>query len=371
MPAFGSVTFPVRNHPDYPIDVNRPDGFMTEPSSMGELWWLGMHEWWTASLPPGLTRGTSLLVNPLVRMPWVITTADGGQLRPGDQGYPVWLTDPMLLNGSTGGPNSGTFAMLDRSDRFSTFARWITSALWTGVGILAFTPDSTGQPRAGTVQVVASHRLYRGSDGWALATNGGGLEPVDEDGMVAGQRLVTIRHSLPGGVLGWHRGLLRMSERQQAYAANVYDVSVPSGVLSTDQPLNQAQADQARTEFTTRQATRSVAVLGNGTKYTQVVASPVDTELVAMSRLSNEQLAHALELPAWYLDAAQSSMTYTNAQDWRRDLVDGPLASWAARLEETVSALMPWGWRMSVDFTAYTTAAVTANPTQPAQEAAA
>lgn len=357
MPAFGSILEPVRTRPENPWNINSPDGFMTDPP--GALWWWGMYDDWVASLPPGLTRGTSLLVNPLVRMPWIITTSEGDTLAPGDDGYPVWLTDPQLLNGSTGGPNGGTFDMLDRSDRFSVFARWITSALWTGVGLMAYTPDSAGQPRAGTVQILASHRLFRGPDGWALQLSDGSLEPVDDRAMVAGQRLVTIRHSLPGGVLGWHRGLLRMTEAQQSYASTVYDTGVPSGVLSTDQPLTQPQADQARAEWHTRQASRTIAVLGNGARYQQVVASPVDTELVAMSRLSNEQLAHALELPAWYLDAAQSSMTYTNAQDWRRDLVDGPLASWAARLEETVSALFPWGWRLSVDFTAYTNVTVT------------
>lgn len=361
MPAFGTTLAPVRNHPDHPMNINNPDGFMTDPP--GDLWWLGMHDWWESSLPPALTRGTSLLVNPLVRMPWIVTTAQGQQLRSGDPGFPLWLRDPQLLNGSSGGSNSGVFPMLDRSDRFSLWARWVTSALWTGVGLLSFTPDSAGQPLAGTIQVLASSRLYRGPEGWALAMTDGGLEPVDDAGIVLGQRLVVIRHSLAGGVLGWHRDLLRLTKAQQGYASNVYATGVPSGVLTTDAPLSQAQANAARTEWATRQATRSIAVLGNGARYQQVVASPVDTELVAMTRLSNEALAHALELPAWYLDAAQSSMTYSNAQDWRRDLVDGPLASWAARLEETLSAVMPWGWRLSVDFTAYTTAAATTDPT--------
>lgn len=366
MPAFGTTLEPVRTKPGYPINVNSPDGFMTDPP--GDLWYWGLYDSWTASLPPALTRATALLVNPLIRMPWVLTTPDGQELRPGDQDYPTWLVDPQLLNGSTGGPQRGVFPMLDRSDRFSTFSRWITAALWVGVGLMAYSPDSNGQPLAGTVQILSSHRLFRGSDGtWAFQLADGSLEPVDERGMVAGQRLVTIRHSLPGGVLGWHRDLLRMTGKLQQYATDTFDSGVPSGVLSTDAPINQKQADGARTEWETRQQRRSVAVLGNGVRYQQITMSPLDSELVAMSRLSNEQIAHACELPGWYLDAAQSSMTYSNAQDWRRDLVDGPLASWAARLEETVSALFPWGWRMSVDFSAYTTA-VTPIPTQ-AQEA--
>lgn len=359
MTAFGTMTQPVRTVPPARININAPDGFMTDPP--GAHWYWGLYDSWTTQLPPALTRGTSLLVNPLVRMPWVVTTSDGTQLRPTDLGYPVWLRDPQMLNGSTGGPSRGTFAMLDRADRFSVFARWITSALWVGVGVMAFSPDSAGQPRAGSVQILAASRLYRSAtEGWALAMADGSVQPIDDDGMVAGQRIVVIRHSLPGGVLGWHRSLLQMTERMGKYAANTYDSAVPSGVLSTDQALNQEQADQARTEWTTRQTARSVAVLGNGTRYQQVVASPVDVELVAMSRLSNENWAHALELPAFMLDAAQSGgYVYQNSQEVRQDMVDGPLASWAARLEETVSALMPWGWRMSVDFTEYRTVTTT------------
>ena len=48
------------------------------------------------------------------------------------------------------------------------------------------------------------------------------------------------------------------------------------------------------------------------------------------------------------------SMTYANINDARRDFVDGTLASWAARVEESISALLPWGQSMRIDFTEYT-----------------
>ena len=49
-------------------------------------------------------------------------------------------------------------------------------------------------------------------------------------------------------------------------------------------------------------------------------------------------------------------MTYANISEKRQDRVDGPLSSWSARIEETISALMPWGTVMRIDFTEYTTA---------------
>ena len=82
--------------------------------------------------------------------------------------------------------------------------------------------------------------------------------------------------------------------------------------------------------------------------------TPVDAELVALGRLTNEQIAHAFELPAWYLDASSDTGTYSTSVQWRQDLVDGALSSWSARVEETIGSVLPWGWRLEIDFTKYT-----------------
>ena len=352
MPAFGTVTHPARSGSEYPLTVNTPSGFPSDYPP-GDLWWIGMRHGQIGQLPPGVTRATSVLCNPLVRMPWVLRGPDGTRIAPGDAGYPAWLADPMLMNGSSGGPNQGRLPMLDRLDRFDVWSRWITSALWLGWGLLAFEPDTAGAPLAGSVQVLHPSRLYRGDDGWALEV-GDAVELVDERGMVAGSRLLLLRHGLPGGVLGWHRAQIDTANRLGQYASETFDTGVPSGVLSTDQPINQAQANQARSEWEARQQRRSIAVLGNGSRYQQVTMTPVDAELVALGRLTNEQIAHAFELPAWYLDASSDTGTYSNSTQWRQDLVDGPLSSWSARVEETIGSVLPWGWRLEIDFTKYT-----------------
>ena len=356
MGAFGSLARPVRTSED--ISVNSPDGFMSEPP--GGLWWEGLHSTWESNIPPSVTRATSIVVNPLCRMPWNVIDPDGRVTAPAAPGYPAWLADPMLLNGSTGGPHSGGLHMLDRVDRFDLWGRWLRHALWLGRGLLAFRPDSSGQPLAGSVQVIAPGRLRRSDDaGWTLDV-GGVQEPVADDGSVAGHRLVVLRHSLPAGVFGRHRESVAFASRITRYASETLDSDVPTGVLTTDMPVSQTQADKAREEWHARQARRQVAVLGNGLKYMQSMISPVDAELAAMALLSGAEVAHMFELPAWMLDAGQNTMTYSNSRDWRQDLVDGPLASWSARVEETLSALLPWGWRIAIDFTAYTTVTTSA-----------
>lgn len=352
MPTFGTTTVPVRNHPDNPININTPDGFMTDPP--GDLWWLGMHDWWESALPASVTRATAIIVNPLIRMPWLVTTADGVELSPTDVGYPSWLRDPMLLNGSSGGPNRGYYPMIERQDRFDVFSRWVREALQLGIGLLEFKTDSSGQPATGSIQRGSAFDLSH-DNGWTY--QGQPLDPVDGTFRRGGDdwRLLPLRHSVPGGVFGRHRAQLELAARVTSYGNESLNSNVPSGVLATEQPVNQEQSNRIRDEWETTQIRRRIAVLGNGARYQQIVMSPVEAELVAMARLSNEQVAHMFELAAWHLDASINSMTYSNAQDNRQDLVDGPLASWSARIEETIGSLLPWGWGLRIDFTRYTT----------------
>jgi phage portal protein BeeE len=329
---------------------------MTEPP--GDLWWVGLHYWWEQGIPSSVTKAESVLVNPIVRMPWVIVSPDGAETAPTDAAYPAWLTDPMLLNGSTGGPNRGRFPMLDRVDRFDFWARWIRDAMRYGIGAIAFEPGSDGAPVAGTMQTLAPTRVYRGDDGWAIDV-AGTVAPIGDDGTIigdpAGTRVVLLRHSIPGGVFGRHRGELRLASRVREFASESLDSGTPSGVLATEQPISQAQADTAREEWMRTQARRQIAVLGNGARYQQVVLSPVDAELSAMATASDRQVAHMYELGASDVDAPSGdSMTYANISERRQDRVDGPLASWSARVEETLGSLLGWRTRLTIDFRGYT-----------------
>ena len=357
MPAFGTTLAPVRTAHD--LSVNTPDGFPSAYPPGPDTWWTGLHWQWEAKMPTAVTRATAIIVNPLCRMPWQIRKPDGTVIGPDDDGYPAWLVDPALNGGSSGGANRGEFHMLDRPTRFDLFSRWIQSALWLGMGLLLFTPGEDGA-LAGSVQVLDPMLLFRDSDDvWQLADAYGSSAPVLANGIVSGgpddgRRILVIRHSLPHGVLGWHRAQIQLAQRMGTYATETFDSGIPSGVLSADIPLTQKQSDAARAEWQNKQHTRQIAVLGNGTKYQPIAISPVDSELVAMGRLSNESIAHAFELPAWYLDASSNTMTYSNAQWYRQDLVDGVLSSWSARIEETISGLLPWGTRMVIDFTQFT-----------------
>jgi HK97 family phage portal protein len=319
--------------------------------------------WWTGVLgntppiPANLTRGLSIIINPLVRLPWLF---NGGP-------QPPWAADPMLFNGRvSGGVAVGKVPKMARESRFDFWSRWIRDAILFGRGTFTYDPDSDNQPRLGSLRRHPWRDLSTdlgssnaGGDRWYLTVDGTEY-PVDDEGVLRGSDGAELEHvhfmrGHEGGVLGMHAAELRAAAGVTEYAANLFDGNVPSGVLQIDQPMTQDQANATREEWRRQQKQRSIAVLGNGAKYQQVVMSPVDAAVGQMMTLSNTQVAHMLELPASMLDGfAGGSMTYSNRAEDQRAFVDGPLSSWASRVEESISALLPWGQSMSIDFTEYT-----------------
>lgn len=331
---------------------------MARPVSIGENYYANGDPdavlWWTGVLteplriPANLTRGLSIIINPLIRLTWDFSA-----------GTPLWAQDPMAFSVARPGTRDfGVRPLLERESRFDFWSRWLRDAIVFGLGLFSYEYDTTGQPVAGSLIRHDPRGLLApvedsGQD-WMILWRGDQWR-VDERGNLAGtgRRLHFVRGH-EGGIVSAHASELLFANRVLSYGNETFDSGTPSGVLTTDQPLNQAQADKARDSWSQRLSKRGIAVLGNGTRYQQVVMSPVDAELASMARMSNTQVAHMLELAAYEIDGdTGDSTTYANIVDRRQDRVDGTLASWAARIEESVSALLPWGQTMTIDFTEY------------------
>jgi hypothetical protein len=321
-----------------------------------EFWWTGVLG--TArQFPANLVRGLSIIINPLIRLPWVFER-DGVELP-----VPTWVRDPMLLNESNPAHATPTLPKMSRESRFDFWSRWVRDAILSGQATFSFAPDAVGQPVLGSMRRHDPPDLTKDATTqeidaqWSLVLDGDRFT-VDRFGQLEGHpehRRLHFMRGHQGGILGAHRAELAAAAGVTDYAATLFDGNVPSGVLTTDQPVNQDQADFTREQWEARQWRRRIAVLGNGVKYQQVTMSPVDAAIGQMMMLSNTQVAHMLELPAGMLDGESGgSMTYANINDARRDFVDGTLASWASRIEESVSAMLPWGQSMRIDFTEYT-----------------
>jgi hypothetical protein len=316
-----------------------------------DLWWTGVLAP-SVEVPANLTRGISIIVNPLIRLPWTFPQ-DGGDV------MPSWCRDPMALNRARPGlADAGWRVFLSRESRFDFWARWVRDAILYGIGLFSYVPDSQGQPTQGSLIRHHPLNLYAPADealtDWALMWRGQQYA-VDDEGRITGTgRQLHFIRGHEGGLFGIHSAQLALANAVNDYGVNMFAGGVPTGVLATEQPLTQDQADQARATWQERQRERSVAVLGNGVRYQQEALSPVDAELVSMARLTNTQVAHMLELAAYQLDGdSGDSNTYANIVDRRSDFIDGTLAAWSARVEESISALLPWGHQMLIDFTKY------------------
>jgi phage portal protein BeeE len=99
---------------------------------------------------------------------------------------------------------------------------------------------------------------------------------------------------------------------------------------------------------------RSVAVLNATVEFQPISISPVDTDAGGMVHATRIDIAHAFGLAGVWLDEGASGLTYQNNSDRRRDLVDISLAGWSESLMATLTAILPFGTRVEVDWATFT-----------------
>jgi len=175
---------------------------------------------------------------------------------------------------------------------------------------------------------------------------------------VAGQEfdpddIVHIRGvTLPGHVLGL--GPLQVQRRtvgqaiaQEDYASELFvGGSIPSGVLQVDGELSRDEADELKTHFSAAHGgrQRTPAVLSGGVKYQALGFSAADLELLESRRFSAQTIATIFGVPGFLIGVGQeNSQTYSNVEQDSKLFVRFTLRSWAARIEQALSALLPRG----------------------------
>jgi HK97 family phage portal protein len=137
------------------------------------------------------------------------------------------------------------------------------------------------------------------------------------------------------------------------YAANWFSsAGVPTGILTTNQMLNAADAESITATWHNKQQNRQVAVLGNGFDYKQIALSPRDALFTEIQEQSVQQIARLFGVPARLLltTVPGSSDTYTNLQDensvfWRHTLM-----AYTDAITDALSNCLPRGTRVEFDF---------------------
>ena len=122
------------------------------------------------------------------------------------------------------------------------------------------------------------------------------------------------------------------------------DSEVPTGILSTDQPLNTTLADQYRDRWSAALAERRTAVLGSGLTYTALNLNPKDALFVETAQLNVVSVARLFGIPATLLDSPSGdSATYSNQQQKNAQLLTLTLSNYLAEIETAWGELLPLG----------------------------
>ena len=356
------------NHANGGFKDNTPGGWV---DTSGPVWWVGSDRdrGWLSPMPYGggpvgfsaITRATNLIVNRLAASSW---TVDGAA--------PRWLSDPMLTR-----PDDrflpSMYPAPVRLPRTVFWGQWIRSALSWGAGYVMFVPDDSGTPLAGSLRLLRPDHVTVGHDRENPAArrvgapHGGDGFDVDAEGMftAAGVRLRLLELPNPttpadpetgcaAGTLTYHAAELGLLDAINEYTAGTYQGSgVPSGYLKVEGPaITQAQADGLKSSWMAAHGSgsRGVAVLNAATSYQPIAASPVDTALADMKKLSLLDVANAYGVPPYLLGAPSgNSATYSNVQMEAESLWTHTLYVWAAVISDVLGSLLPAGRVLRID----------------------
>lgn len=140
------------------------------------------------------------------------------------------------------------------------------------------------------------------------------------------------------------------------YGANFFqDAGVPSGILSSDQPLNPDTAKLLSEQWTaTRGGTRGTAVLGSGYSYHPIYLSPEDAQWLQARSFDVTAIARLLGVPAALMLAAVegSSMTYSNIQQAWTEFQRFTLVRYVVEIEDALSDILPRGTEVKANIEA-------------------
>jgi HK97 family phage portal protein len=123
---------------------------------------------------------------------------------------------------------------------------------------------------------------------------------------------------------------------------------VPTGILKRNGEVNAADANEMRARWQEMQATRQLAVLGNGFEYQTISDSPADMLFTEISKQSVQQIARLFGIPARKLVTGVdgTSDTYTNLTDEEHAFYRETLMAYTRPIQDALSNCLPRGTRV-------------------------
>lgn len=119
------------------------------------------------------------------------------------------------------------------------------------------------------------------------------------------------------------------------------------GVLTTTSDITPAQATVWQAAWIEARKAGKVAVLGNGLEYRNELADGNELQMVETRSFNQSVVWALLGIPQAYMGSSlmggQSSLSYANAQDNRRQFADNCLRGYTQQIEDSLSRLLPHG----------------------------
>lgn len=137
------------------------------------------------------------------------------------------------------------------------------------------------------------------------------------------------------------------------YQANWFSsAGVPTGVIKSSRDITKEDADAITEAWHTKQATRQIAVLGNGFDFSHVQLSPKDALMTEVSTQAVQQIARMFGIPARLLltGVDGTSDTYTNLTDENQIFLRHTLTAYTDAIADAMSNCLPRGTRVEIDF---------------------
>jgi HK97 family phage portal protein len=147
------------------------------------------------------------------------------------------------------------------------------------------------------------------------------------------------------GVLENHLNkTLSLADEQGRQARSLSTSGIPTGVLkSTDEGLEQDDADELKAAWLASQRDRTIAVLNATTDFQALSWDPTKTQLLEARKFSLHEIALIFGLDPTWLGVSADSMTYSNIESQATNLVKFSMVGDIARFEQTLSMHLPQG----------------------------
>jgi HK97 family phage portal protein len=216
----------------------------------------------------------------------------------------------------------------------ATFWSWIISDLFFHPAAYAVVLDryaDTGKIRA--MERVAPERV-------TIQTNGMGYEIVSYsiDGSYVDPANLVVFNGMQEGLLNRAGRTIKAAAALERAAMNFANEPIPQMVLkSNGTSLPADRVAKLLSAWKNARQSKATAFLNADVSMEAVGYDPKNLQLNEARNYVALELSRACGLPAYFTDSQQSSFTYSNALDKRRDLVDFAFRNFMSIIEERLS----------------------------------